>query len=963
MLIIKKGMWSYAVGEDPDFLERLKLRLTLKPEEGSAEQEDVLLYKETIPGFAIEIPTGIVDSLVLPYMRFSVVSDERKEIDIDVAKTLDEVNNVYNKMASFSKGFEIRSHQVEGTLKCLMNKRGICEAATGCFVGSTIILTDKGFETIQSLTENFVNKSVFCSDGQFHLIKSAHFTRFVKDTLKLRFNDGAEIECTPEHRFLLSSGVYDEAINLPVRGAVAGVYGERTVIAAKSVHYITPIPVYDIEVDCDLHNFALSNGVIAHNSGKTEIIVSLLELIKGKILIINNRTNILNQIEGRARLRGVSRKIEYLNKNPDLEHSEIIVSTNNLIWNRIKKNDVEALNYLKSISAIIVDECFVGTTPVLTDSGYKQIKYVTTDDLVLTYNETSTKLEYKKVQKNIEKPLLKSLVEVKSSGRSFVCTEDHKIFTDKGWKMAKELTTNDLIVGVKNEKECFKVSKHAMFNVWEIYRKPNKTSKRLLQKTQSNVLFKGMFSKEISRNCKYKYDKNESEEKRYYLEKNEREQSYEFNRDKAKIEEYFEEYELEANSKRRKWKRINRASKTIIRSFKLGYRVCCCNRSYQPYEISSTNKLQNRYSKQRFNDCYRSGWLFSLSNNKTRTRQKKRKVLNFSRVESVEIQKSGNNERFAKLCPESKVYDLTVEDNHNYFVNGFLVHNCHHGSCQSIAIPAMVANPEYFIGFTASPFKENGLCLDDIILNAVFGNSFYYISSKYLRGQGYSSFIYSYYINYPQKEEKKFCKNCAAVYKNYVAENFNRNEAALKVIKQAYNAGLKILIMVSRIEHGKYIISELKSEGIKSLFMCGKNTVYEAIDEKEKVKGITRNKVVSMKGDANFIKKKMREEGYNVIEGNVVFNEGIDVPEFDLGILLDAGKNVISHLQRIGRVCRRKENGINAAVFVDFNDTGHPVLEKWTRERKEHLLKEDIPIINKDNFETLIKKLGASRKL
>ena len=255
------------------------------------------------------------------------------------------------------------------------------------------------------------------------------------------------------------------------------------------------------------------------------------------------------------------------------------------------------------------------------------------------------------------------------------------------------------------------------------------------------------------------------------------------------------------------------------------------------------------------------------------------------------------------------------------------------------------------------------MCLDDIILNAVFGNSFYYISSKYLRGQGYSSFIYSYYINYPQKEEKKFCKNCAAVYKNYVAENFNRNEAALKVIKQAYNAGLKILIMVSRIEHGKYIISELKSEGIKSLFMCGKNTVYEAIDEKEKVKGITRNKVVSMKGDANFIKKKMREEGYNVIEGNVVFNEGIDVPEFDLGILLDAGKNVISHLQRIGRVCRRKENGINAAVFVDFNDTGHPVLEKWTRERKEHLLKEDIPIINKDNFETLIKKLGASRKL
>lgn len=642
MLIIKKDMWSYVVGEDPEFLERLKNRLTLKPDAESKEQREVQLFKETIPGFALEIPTGVVDSLVLPYVRFSVVSDERKEVDIDVNDTLKRVNTVYKKMSDFSKGFEVREHQTVGTLKSLMNKHGICEAATGCFVGSTLIMTDIGFESIKDLTNNFYEKKVFCSDGKFYSIKSAHFTRLVKDTLKLRFNDGVEVECTPEHKFLLTDGSYTEAINLLDGKIIAGVYGDRFVCAARAIHYIDPIPVYDIEVDCDLHNFTLSNGVIVHNSGKTEIIVSLLELIPGKILVINNRTNILNQIEGRARARGITRKIEYLNKKPDLKNSEVIVSTNNLIWNDIKNNKKETFEYLQSLQAIIVDEC-------------------------------------------------------------------------------------------------------------------------------------------------------------------------------------------------------------------------------------------------------------------------------------------------------------------------------HHGVCQSIALPALIANPEYLIGFTASPFKENGQSVDDIVLNAVFGNSFYYISSKYLRSKGYSSYIYAYYINYTQKTFTKYCRTCTDVYKHFVAENFNRNEVALRVIKQMYNAGLKVLVMVSRIEHGNYIVRELKSSGIKSLFMKGKNQIFEATEETEKVKGLTQNKIICHKGDANFLKDKMRNEHYNVIVGNVVFNEGIDVPEFDAGILLDAGKNVISHLQRIGRVCRRKENGINAAVFVDFNDTGHPILEKWVRDRKEHLQKEDIPIVNKSEFDTLVTKLGSSR--
>lgn len=48
----------------------------------------------------------------------------------------------------------------------------------------------------------------------------------------------------------------------------------------------------------------------------------------------------------------------------------------------------------------------------------------------------------------------------------------------------------------------------------------------------------------------------------------------------------------------------------------------------------------------------------------------------FARVDSVEIYELSDTERIAELCPEGVVYDLTVEDNHNYFANGILVHNC-----------------------------------------------------------------------------------------------------------------------------------------------------------------------------------------------------------------------------------------------------------------------------------------------
>ena len=57
-------------------------------------------------------------------------------------------------------------------------------------------------------------------------------------------------------------------------------------------------------------------------------------------------------------------------------------------------------------------------------------------------------------------------------------------------------------------------------------------------------------------------------------------------------------------------------------------------------------------------------------------RQKKNTNTNFKRLESIEIIKLTDTERINKLCQDGFVYDIEVEDNHNYLAEDILVHNC-----------------------------------------------------------------------------------------------------------------------------------------------------------------------------------------------------------------------------------------------------------------------------------------------
>lgn len=72
------------------------------------------------------------------------------------------------------------------------------------------------------------------------------------------------------------------------------------------------------------------------------------------------------------------------------------------------------------------------------------------------------------------------------------------------------------------------------------------------------------------------------------------------------------------------------------------------------------------------------------------------------------------------MCPDGFVYNLEVEGNHNYFVDGILVHNCHHAAANTYRKVIDHFTPRLLLGFTATPNRADKVRLDDVFEKIIF---------------------------------------------------------------------------------------------------------------------------------------------------------------------------------------------------------------------------------------------------
>jgi DNA gyrase subunit A len=184
---------------------------------------------------------------------------------------------IYDALARFAQDFTMRYPPIQG------------QGNFGCFAGDTKVELVNGeqrtFVELVDMVHRGVRAEVFTVDAHRNVrIKPLRAPRLVKrnDTVvKVTLASGAEIVCTPDHRFMLRDGTYREAKALKPKDQLMPF--ARTAIPerlhrtgafpipaslSQSVASVAPAgraDVYDLTVDVT-QNFALAAGVFVHNS-------------------------------------------------------------------------------------------------------------------------------------------------------------------------------------------------------------------------------------------------------------------------------------------------------------------------------------------------------------------------------------------------------------------------------------------------------------------------------------------------------------------------------------------------------------------------------------------------------------------------------------------------------------------------------------------------------------------------
>jgi ribonucleoside-diphosphate reductase beta chain len=146
-----------------------------------------------------------------------------------------------------------------------------------CFTGDTEITDINGrkikFKDLPELIEK-ENIYTFSSSpsGEIEVtkIKSAFISGYASKLIRVCLDNDTFVECTPEHKFMLRDGTYKEAALLNEGDSLMPLYNKkelkRKVVKTESIELQNPVPVYDLTVESEYHNFPLANGVFVHNS-------------------------------------------------------------------------------------------------------------------------------------------------------------------------------------------------------------------------------------------------------------------------------------------------------------------------------------------------------------------------------------------------------------------------------------------------------------------------------------------------------------------------------------------------------------------------------------------------------------------------------------------------------------------------------------------------------------------------
>lgn len=275
----------------------------------------------------------------------------------------------------------------------------------------------------------------------------------------------------------------------------------------------------------------------------------------------------------------------------------------------------------------------------------------------------------------------------------------------------------------------------------------------------------------------------------------------------------------------------------------------------------------------------RDRWLVPLRSRPQGAGHEEADLLYLERVDSVEVLEPGSDGTFGGLCPDGYVYNFGVDEHHNYFAEGVLVHNCHHALSESWSKFALDYKQKgvFGIGLTATPIRADGLPLGDVWDELVVPIT--------MREAIDAGFLVPY----------ELCEPGRKLGKNEIAQS-----PCAAYLEHAQ--GRKTIVFANSIANATTFRDEFRAAGITSEIVTG---AMDALQRRTILQEYSEGKI-------------------RVLCNVGVLGEGYDDPDTSCVILARSVASLVLYLQFFGRALRiSPKTGKTSAILIDLHGSCH----------------------------------------
>lgn len=250
---------------------------------------------------------------------------------------------------------------------------------------------------------------------------------------------------------------------------------------------------------------------------------------------------------------------------------------------------------------------------------------------------------------------------------------------------------------------------------------------------------------------------------------------------------------------------------------------------------------------------------------------------------------------------------------------------CHWLGGREWVMVAEAISTSYRVGFSGSAFGGGDIYDNrDLSMVGLTGPLLAHVPVKALitRGHLANPIVTFLKCNYPRLDDTLDHRKA---YTAGIVENHYRTRLGVSLAQQCAAQGMKVLILVHEIAHGRMVLQMLRDREV--LFGYGGGRVERYVGDHEEPELVTGIDVL----------ERFRARPSGVFVFSSVANESIDAPDVDVGIRLGGRRSPRTTRQIIGRILRAKQDKPNVAFYFDFLDQQHRSLRSAAYERRKTL--------------------------